>query len=191
MTPLREKRRYEILKSALEVFSKDGYYKGTIEEIATLSNIGKATVYEYFTSKKNIFEEMILQVLNNYVDDAEKNIAKETTVRGKVKSLLLFNMDFLAKNAEIIERVFFGFDHVTDDFNPIIVQFHDKLHNFFIDLVEEGMESGEINKDLDKPLLALFIINSVYGLSSSTKICTFQNLIDPDKVIEMIFNGIS
>ncbi len=49
-----EKTR-EITKAALCLFSQKGYSATTVEQIAESARMGKGTVYEYFTSKEEIF----------------------------------------------------------------------------------------------------------------------------------------
>lgn len=65
MAGLREqkkaKTRKAIIDSAVQLFSSKGFEKTSIEDIATLAGIGKATVYTYFAGKRDIFL--------NYCDD--------------------------------------------------------------------------------------------------------------------------
>ena len=53
-------KRQRIINGAIAVFSRKGFYKATIEEIAEQADVGKGTVYEYFSSKKELFQEMFL-----------------------------------------------------------------------------------------------------------------------------------
>ena len=47
----RKIRQARILAGALEVFKSQGLENATMEEIATKSGFGKATLYYYFRSK--------------------------------------------------------------------------------------------------------------------------------------------
>lgn len=61
MTPLPkdESKRERIILAAMEVFSQDGLAKGTIADVAKKADIGKGTVYEYFSSKDAIFKALL------------------------------------------------------------------------------------------------------------------------------------
>ena len=55
----REFRKEQILKGALKVFKKQGIEKSTMDEIAKQSDFGKASLYYYFSSKEEIFVELL------------------------------------------------------------------------------------------------------------------------------------
>ena len=54
----KDKRRL-IIEAAMKIFARDGFHKATISDIAEVAGIGKGTVYEYFNSKTELFEDMI------------------------------------------------------------------------------------------------------------------------------------
>lgn len=55
----KEKRRWEILSAALDLFIKKGYYATKITDIA--QNVGMSTglLFHYFESKEKLYEELI------------------------------------------------------------------------------------------------------------------------------------
>jgi len=48
-----------ILGSALELFAEKGYHSTTIQDIATAVGISRATLYQYFESKEQLFVELL------------------------------------------------------------------------------------------------------------------------------------
>ena len=55
----REVRKDQILESALKVFKTSGLDGTTMDEIAKEADFGKATLYYYFSSKEEIFIELL------------------------------------------------------------------------------------------------------------------------------------
>ena len=55
----REMRKEQILESALNVFKSTGLDGTTMDEIAKQADFGKATLYYYFSSKEEIFIELL------------------------------------------------------------------------------------------------------------------------------------
>lgn len=51
----RQVRKQVILDSALELFSKNGYFPTSITDIAIHAAVSKGAIYTYFTSKEEIF----------------------------------------------------------------------------------------------------------------------------------------
>lgn len=54
-----------IVASATKYFSKFGFYKTTMDEIATNIHKAKGILYYYFRSKEELFNEVLKQELNN------------------------------------------------------------------------------------------------------------------------------
>jgi AcrR family transcriptional regulator len=54
-----EERRAAILKSALGVFAGRGYHASSIDDIARDGGISKALIYEHFSSKQELYAELL------------------------------------------------------------------------------------------------------------------------------------
>ena len=192
---LKEKRRQDILNSAMEIFGEKGFHKGTIEDIAHNANIGKGTVYEYFDSKQEIFEQMILETLRGYTGEAKLVVDKENTTKGKLRALLTFNIEFVEKKSAIIEKAFFGFENISKDFIPSIMKLHDKIFIFIQDLVEEGIRKGEINNSYDPKVITNILVNISYGLNNGKRV--FNNSRPEESkelvkvLVDVLFNGLN
>ena len=57
------KRREQILKAALEVFTQKGYAAATIPEIAKAADVAAGTIYLYYPSKRELF----VSVIKNFI----------------------------------------------------------------------------------------------------------------------------
>jgi len=61
MVVVKEKVRSEIIAAASKVFSRYGFRKATMEQIAASSRMGKSSVYYYFRSKEDIFAAVVVK----------------------------------------------------------------------------------------------------------------------------------
>lgn len=66
----REQERHEriqsILEAALRVFAREGLRPATIEEIAHEAQLGKGTIYYYFSSKEALLAELVANLSDEY-----------------------------------------------------------------------------------------------------------------------------
>lgn len=79
-------RKELILKVAKERFAKYGFKKTTMNEIAADLKMGKPTLYYYFPTKEQIFEEVLkfeIDEFQNALKEIEKN--ENLTIEGKLK----------------------------------------------------------------------------------------------------------
>lgn len=68
-------KRERILRAALQVFSKKGYSKSTISEIAMLASVAEGTVYEYFKNKEDLLFSIPEDRLQDHLDQLQKAFA--------------------------------------------------------------------------------------------------------------------
>lgn len=55
----KAERRRQILKSARDVFAKQGYHAAKIDDIVASAGVARGTFYLYFEDKRAIFEEIV------------------------------------------------------------------------------------------------------------------------------------
>ena len=59
----KEARRVAIIEAALEEFTSQGFTATKLEDVAVRAGIGKGTIYLYFHSKEELFEEVVRRTL--------------------------------------------------------------------------------------------------------------------------------
>jgi AcrR family transcriptional regulator len=60
----RQARREQVLRHAKRIFARKGYHRTNIAEIIAHARIARGTFYLYFQNKKELFEELLEQVLS-------------------------------------------------------------------------------------------------------------------------------
>lgn len=71
---LVQKRRTQIIKAAAKLFSKKGYHRTSVKEIARVSGISIGSLYDYIKNK----EDILYFFYEQYVNALEKRIKEET-----------------------------------------------------------------------------------------------------------------
>ena len=94
--------RAKILKAALELFSKHGYSSTTTRELARKAEITEVTLFRYFPSKENLFEEVICTHLPS--PDFKETVSKAKTMsyRESLKFIASAFLEGLNRNEELI-----------------------------------------------------------------------------------------
>src|SRR5690349_6818527 len=72
---LVQRRRREIVAAATELFSRQGFYRTTIKEIASLAGISSGLVYQYVREKDDVLLLVILDVVDAYAREIPKALA--------------------------------------------------------------------------------------------------------------------
>jgi AcrR family transcriptional regulator len=184
--------RESIVDAASGVFSKYGYRKTTMDDIAQALGKGKSSIYYYFRNKEEIFEAILEKEVLLLKTNLQDAVNRKKHSKGKLKTYILTRMqgiesmlnlysavknEYLAQ-FEFIERIRYKYDQ-------------EEIANVQV-ILKEGIENGEFR--IEDPFLAsVAIVTSMKGFEIPLYI-TGEKGKDieqrVDKLLKMLFNGI-
>ena len=82
LTARGARTRQKLLESAERIFAELGYHDASIVKITEAAGVGQGTFYLYFSGKKEVFEEVVLD-LNSRVRHAMTEAAEQGTTRAE------------------------------------------------------------------------------------------------------------
>ncbi|CEP68450.1 Tetracycline transcriptional regulator,TetR-related, C-terminal [Moorella glycerini] len=100
MTRATGDKRQQILAAATEIFATRGFYQAKIADIAAAAGVGKGTVYEYFRSKKDLFQQLLLHLFNAHLDHLLK-VVQEPDLAGFLERLFRESLSYFQAHQEI------------------------------------------------------------------------------------------
>ncbi|SET37109.1 transcriptional regulator, TetR family [Natronincola peptidivorans] len=189
---LKEKREFEIIQAAFKVFSKHGFHEAKMEEIARKAGIGKGTVYEYFSSKKELFQEMIRRMIEVYIEGAKGIAAGKKTTREKLIAFADYHGKFLQHHIDMTETTGFKYDNLSVGMKQWLREEQRKIHDFLLAIIEGGIKNQEFRQEIDIETAALTIMGAI-NLNYAKQIYFDQKKaedIDPSALIDLVFKGI-
>lgn len=183
----KQRKKKEILESALVCFAKKGFQAATIDDIVAHSKISKGAIYNYFKSKEEIYLELINEEVATMNQLLTEKISTFQTAFEKIQYLFdLYTSNNPAHSNEvdsIIVHYEFRLFAIRDEKLQGILK--KRTNTFFIEfisqIIEEGKASGEFKSDLD----AFVTANLFWAIMDGV---TFQGIANRDfpyeKVIE-------
>ncbi len=89
-----------ILDAALKVFSRYGYKKSTLEDIAGELNMTNTAMYAYAASKRDLYERTVRYVMKRWQSGVEQAVGEKTTAMEKMTALCESALYYLARDTE-------------------------------------------------------------------------------------------
>ncbi|MGD9332060.1 MAG: TetR/AcrR family transcriptional regulator [Desulfobacterales bacterium] len=102
----REMRRQQIMVAAKRVFSRNGFEKSTMEDIAREVELSPGTLYLYFKSKDELYASLCLRVLRFINVKVKHAISEDTDYENKQRALLKAMKDVYAFDPLILNNMF-------------------------------------------------------------------------------------
>ena len=92
MVVQKDQIRDDIVSVAAKIFTRFGYKKTTMEEIAMASRKGKSSIYYYFSSKEDIFRAVVEKEAEELKKDLKMAIDEVENPISQLKKFILFRM---------------------------------------------------------------------------------------------------
>lgn len=185
------KVKERILRIATQKFTKNGFYKVSMDSIVKELKTSKSSVYNHFSSKEDLVKAVIDQ-LNVEINSSLNDILKDDKLsfKGKLIAISQFTGDLLTRISE---------DFLSDLelYTPDLWEYYqatriNRINKYYRQLFETGIIEGRIRKDLQMDLiLATYMILMELplktGYHGNLKL-DMANIYD--KTTEIFLNGI-
>lgn len=124
----KDEYRKKIITGAARVFSRFGFKKTTMDEIARELKMGKSSIYYYFKSKEQIFEAVVLKEANMLRNELTTAIKSVDSPIGKMQRYVSVRMK--------------AFEQLSNYYNAI---FDNNLDHYeFIERIREKYDREEM-----------------------------------------------
>ena len=165
---IKSDKRTRIINAALTVFSRDGFQNSKIEDIARTADIGKGTLYEYFSSKDELFLEVFTSfkesVLSKYwvvLDDGDDPLSQ-------LKMMAIICAEICAdEKTEIKFLAQFSFECLSrkegNKLSELLNEYNEEIAALISGIIKEGIEEGLL-KPLDVAILSKNFADSLFGM---------------------------
>jgi len=139
----RNLRKRSILDGALKVFKIHGIEKTTMDEIATESGFGKATLYYYFASKDEVFIAIMEDGWKQLWEGIESRIVEELSPRKKFMGIIKEMANIVKSNRILYGFLFTAPNHIHDESKQIWKTYQERLYAILKSIIEEGIKKKE------------------------------------------------
>lgn len=168
--PRRERKkaavRAHILSTAIQLFSQHGLDSVTVDQVADAADVGKGTIYNYFSTK----EDIVVAFMMDFETRVQAKVRRLVTSKGSLESILAGFIRFqfqMKKPYHQFVRVFLGQMFLrTEQFIPYMVEMQ-KTIDPPLDALFRGLQQrGLIRKDVSVPDLVLIFKTIHLGLTA-------------------------
>jgi AcrR family transcriptional regulator len=183
-----------ILSVADKLFSRFGFHKTSMDEIAKIARKAKGSLYYHFASKEDLFKEVVSKELINLKNQLSVIVENtDLSASGKMKKYLIKRMEVLndaANYHETLKADFFEHFHFIDDLRTELDAWEkENLKKIIL----QGAEKGEFTIIGDIDVLSDVFIMVIKGLEIPFFLQNKYEKYAPhfDNLIEILTKGLS
>ncbi len=151
-------KREKILLAAVEKFLDEDFYQVTVTEIAELAGVGKGTVYEYFSSKEELFKESFSYCADAYLQLFRTHLSEVISARRTMEDIFINHLALIKENRNKLHLLFNERPQSLKELQSWILERRQELLAEISGLVQKGVALGEIRPDIDTEMAARFFL---------------------------------
>ncbi len=189
----KKNEKYEkILEAAIKAFSKYGYYRSTISQIAREAGVADGTIYLYFKNKDDILRSFFNYKTKEVFTNFKEEVKKGKNALDKLKRLIYAHLKAFESNKEM--AIVYQVEskkrsHLSKDKIKEISVLYQELIK---EIVELGQKEGTIRKDLSIPLVRQLMVGAIDEVITTwvytSKKYKLTSMADP--LMDLIIKGI-
>ncbi|MEI7812579.1 MAG: TetR/AcrR family transcriptional regulator [Ignavibacteria bacterium] len=172
-----------ILKAAHKRFARHGLVKTTLEEISRDLRIGKASIYNYFDSKDDIFHAVLQQEVEKFIQELN-DIFDNVQIIHKTRLL-----NYIKLKERIREKYILLYNILISMYRDFLLEPEIIILKLLLEKEETVISGYFLKNDLShsrlSPLSPSFIVNLTWGLVLTSQFDIILNKSLPGKNIQI------
>ena len=184
----KKQKRERILEAAEKLFSQKSYHEVMMEDVAKMINVAKGTVYNYFTSKEELYFSIMSFRMENLLNLLKEKIRADHNSIDALRLFVFHAYMFMIKHKNFFLMYKKESLDSESDYCEELKKLDVQLKNQLANLITNGVQ-GDIFREVDEE----FAVNSIMGSIFATVERDIRlNLNEDEKKIErdMLFEFI-
>jgi TetR/AcrR family transcriptional regulator, fatty acid metabolism regulator protein len=185
-------KREAILRSAISVFARCGYFNSKVADIAREAGVADGTVYLYFKSKEEILHSIFDRSVDEALDAAKKRVEHLTDAREKLRQIAHLHLERLGADrdlAVVFQVELRGSTKFMEEFSAAgFAEYLTLIRSTF----EEGQRTGVFRADLNSRVVAKVLFGALDEMATNWILSKRRYKLAPmaDQVLDIFLNGV-
>src|SRR3989454_8151026 len=186
-------KREAILRAAIRVFARNGYFNSKVADIARAAGVADGTVYLYFKSKEEILHSIFDQNMAEAIAAGGQLIENLDDPREKLRRIATLHLERLGADrdlAVVFQVELRGSTKFMQEFSAAgFAEYLDLLCKIF----EDGQRAGVFRKDLNAKVVSKILFGALDEMATNWIISRRNYKLEPmaDVVMDVFLNGVS
>ena len=188
---MKQEKAESILNTAKKMFGRYGLQKTTLDEIARMARVAKATIYNYFGSKDRVYLEVLRREADEIVEKISFLVGQEILPGDKVVAFARAKFRYMRQAINILNLDREGIEKLLPSAESIRNELFEREVNIIRSILEEGVEKGIFRLN-NVPLAATAIGHALRGFELNWLVHKNEERIEYylDEMVNIVFYGV-
>ena len=141
---LVDRRKEAILDRATQLFAQRGYPNTDIDSLAHALQVGKGTIYRYFSSKQELFLAAVDRGIRHLIDEVNRCMADVSNPLDVLKQAIRSYLAFFDQHPDLIELFIQERAEFKDREQPTYFRYRDSSKGPWKELIDDLIMKGRL-----------------------------------------------
>jgi len=185
-------KRAAILRAAINVFARNGYFNSKVADIAREAGVADGTVYLYFKSKEEILHSIFDRSVEDVLGAARERVQSITDPREKLRQIAYLHLERLGADrdlAVVFQVELRGSTKFMEEFSAAgFAEYLALIRSTF----EEGQRAGVFRAELNARVVAKVLFGALDEMATNWILSKRRYKLAPmaDPVLDIFLNGV-
>ncbi|SMF56602.1 transcriptional regulator, TetR family [Xaviernesmea oryzae] len=142
-----EAPRETILAHAASLFATMGYENTSLQDVARAVGISKAAVYHYFSTKQQIYDEIVVVMLQQLEAFVRERVEKAERSEDGIRAFMVAHATFMEENFTEFVTLLHGHGGTSRVRSPGEIAARDSYETVLRTMLQQAQDRGELNID--------------------------------------------
>ena len=152
-------QREKMIEVALDLFSRKGYLKTSMSEIAKGMGLTKGGLYYHVEKKEDILDLIHNEMIAALMDSFKRNVEPEKDQKEKLRKWIHTHVELMHNYLPHIKVFFKEFENITEtDRFAEIVKRRDHVFSLLYSIIDEGIQTKRFRDDIHPGLVTMLLM---------------------------------
>ena len=180
-----KRQRRAIISAAVGVFSRKGFHRARVEEIARRAGVGKGTIYIYFEDKSQLFAAAVAEGIESIMAQLAAELESDLPFLEHLERLAAKNVSLYLQYGDLT-KIFHN--ELSNGINPKARRQIERVRSRYLDFIAQTLRDGHRRGYLRRTDFKLSAV-AILGLLDA--LCDYQlrnrDAVDKKSVKDVVF----
>ncbi len=162
-----EDKRERIMKSAMKMFAKKGFFHTKVSDIARGAGVADGTTYLYFKSKDDILISLFESEMEPILAHVRRELAEESSATAKLRRFASLHFQMVEKNQDLAVVIVVELRQSAKFMHEYPGTKFKEYLDVIASIIEEGQQNGEFRTDVHPSIAKQAIFGALDGLATN------------------------
>jgi TetR/AcrR family fatty acid metabolism transcriptional regulator len=185
-------KRDAILRAAVKVFARHGYFQSQVADVARVAGVAAGTVYLYFRSKDDLLVSIFDRTMRDAIDEGRAALAGVADPAGRLRRIARLHLERLGRDRDLAVVVQVELRQSIKFMERLSSTHLQDYLNIIRQTIADGQAAGVFRSDVSATLAAKVFFGALDEMATNWMLSRRKYALagDADAVVDLIIGGL-